>query len=536
MAGGRRPHRARYDVVVVGGGHNGLVAAAYLARGGRSVLLLERRGELGGASVSANAFAGVDARLSRYSYLVSLLPQLIVRELALPLRLARRRVSSYTPDPRVEGARGLLVDREDPAAEAASFRAVAGAGAQAAWEAFHERTARLARTVFPTLTDSLRSREQLRALLGEDADWRAFFEQPLGVALAQALGDDLLTGVALTDALIGTFAQALGADLRQNRCFLYHVIGRCSGEWLVPVGGMGAVSGALAHAAGAAGAELCTHAEVVHVEPADDAVEVRFEHALATHTVSADRVLAGIAPYELARLCDALAGDDALAGEGAGARRPEGSQLKVNMLLARLPRVRERAVARERAFAGTFHVNETAEQLQRAYEQAAAGSIPDLLPCECYCHSLTDPSVLGAPLREAGAHALTVFALHTPARLFEADNDGARAAALSATIRSLDSVLAEPLEDCLLAGPAGELCIEARTPLDIERELRMPGGHIFHRDLAWPYAEHEHEVGAWGVETAHPRVLLCGAGARRGGGVSGVPGRNAAMAVLGARG
>src|SRR5208282_3942432 len=102
--------------------------------------------------------------------------------------------------------------------------------------------------------------------------------------------------------------------------------------------------------------------------------------------------------------------------------RPEGSQLKVNMLLARLPRVRERAVASERAFAGTFHVNETAEQLQRAYEQAAAGGIPDPLPCECYCHSLTDPSILGAPLREAGAHTLTVFALHTPARLFEADN------------------------------------------------------------------------------------------------------------------
>jgi len=70
----------------------------------------------------------------------------------------------------------------------------------------------------------------------------------------------------------------------------------------------------------------------------------------------------------------------------------------------------------------------------------------------------------------------------------------------------------------------------------VEADLGMPGGHIFHRDLSWPYAESEGDVGAWGVETAHPRVLLCGAGARRGGGVSGVPGRNAAMAVLGAGG
>jgi phytoene dehydrogenase-like protein len=74
--------------------------------------------------------------------------------------------------------------------------------------------------------------------------------------------------------------------------------------------------------------------------------------------------------------------------------------------------------------------------------------------------------------------------------------------------------------------------VEVHSPLDLERELRMPGGHIFHRDLAWPFAEREQEVGTWGVETPHPSVLLCGAGARRGGGVSGVPGRNAAMAVL----
>jgi phytoene dehydrogenase-like protein len=200
--------------------------------------------------------------------------------------------------------------------------------------------------------------------------------------------------------------------------------------------------------------------------------------------------------------------------------------------LKRLPRLRDAAVAPETAFAGTFHVNETASQLQRAYDEAAGGAIPSLPPCETYCHSLTDPTILGPTLRAAGAQTLTLFGLHMPARLFAADPDGAREAALAATLGSLESVLAEPLDDVLWHTPDGAPCLEVRTPLDLERELRLPGGNIFHRDLAWPFAETAAEAGTWGVETDDPNILLCGAGARRGGGVSGVPGRNAAMAVM----
>jgi phytoene dehydrogenase-like protein len=242
-------------------------------------------------------------------------------------------------------------------------------------------------------------------------------------------------------------------------------------------------------------------------------------------TVRAGTLLANLAPAVL----------DGLRGREPG-DAPEGAQLKVNLLLSRLPRLRDAAVDPVDAFAGTFHVNESAAQLEAAHAQAAAGRIPDVVPCEIYCHSLSDPSILGPVLRAAGAHTLTCFALHLPARLFRADPEGARAAALAATLASLDSVLAEPIMDCVLRAPDGTPCMEARSPVDLEADLGLPGGHIFHRDLQWPFAETEAEVGTWGVETDHPRILLCGAGARRGGGVSGIPGHNAAMAVLGRTG
>jgi phytoene dehydrogenase-like protein len=519
--------RIPVDDVLVGGGHNGLVAAAYLARAGRRVLLLERRDELGGATVSEVAFPGVDARLSRYSYLVSLLPRTIVDDLGLDLELVRRRVSSYTPDPR-DGARsGLLVDRLDADATRASFaRVTGGERALAAWDEIYARTAHVAQRVFPTLTEPLRSREELRALVDDDDAWRMCFEAPLGETLARELEDDLVAGVVLTDGLIGTFAAADDASLRQNRCFLYHVIGGGTGDWDVPVGGMGAVSGALADAARAAGADLVTGAEVLSVTGGPRPSVTWRDADGAEHAVDAEHVLVNAAPVELDRLLGRAPSGDA----------PEGAQLKVNVLLSRLPRLRDEAVAGERAFAGTFHINETAQQLQRAYDEAAAGAIPTLPPCETYCHSLTDPTILGPDLRAAGAQTLTLFGLHMPARLFAGDaaaHDAARAAALEATLRSVDSVLAEPLDGVVLRDPDGRPCIEVRTPRDLEEELRLPGGNIFHRDLAWPFAERDGEVGTWGVETGVDGVLLCGAGARRGGGVSGIPGRNAAMAVLG---
>jgi phytoene dehydrogenase-like protein len=290
---------------------------------------------------------------------------------------------------------------------------------------------------------------------------------------------------------------------------------------------MGAVTGSLADVAASAGASLVCGAEVLAADPEG---EVRYRHGDAEHRVHGEHLLSNVSPDTLAGLLGEPVSD--LLGEPAGPP-PEGAQLKVNMVLARLPRLRDSAVDPKAAFAGTFHVNEGYRQLADAYAEAAAGRIPTLPPCEIYCHSLTDPSIVGAGARAGGAQTLTLFGLHLPARLFAGRNDEARAEALAATLASLNSVLAEPIEDCLLRDANGRPCVEAKTPLDLECELGLPAGHIFHRDLSWPYAEDPSRVGRWGVETRHDRVLLCCAGAARGGGVSGIPGRNAAMAVLG---
>jgi phytoene dehydrogenase-like protein len=514
--------RTGYDAVIVGGGHNGLTAAAYLARAGRSVLVLERAAHLGGATGSLRVFRGVDANLSRYSYLVSLMPRAIRDELGLSLDLRRRRVASYTPLP---GApeRGLLVDTGNDDATLRSFAAIGAEADHRSWLSFGARTHALAQAVFPSVTGPLPTSARARAAIGEQ--WWADLHAPLGELVERTFGSDLVRGVVLTDALIGTFADAHDATLIQNRCFLYHVIGGGTGDWDVPVGGMGAVVEALTDAARAGGAELVTRATVRAVLPGPKGAEVVWtDDEGVEHSVTGGHVLVNAAPRVLATLL----------GDQPPAEGPEGSQLKVNMVLSRLPRLRDGGLDPKVAFAGTFHINESYEQLATAHAQAAAGLLPKLPPAETYCHTLTDPSILGAGLRASGHHTLTLFGLHMPARLFREDPEGAREAALAATIRSLDSVLAEPIEDCLALDADGLPCLEARSPVDLEDDIALPGGHIFHRDLQWPWLEDDAHTPAerWGVATANDRVLLCGAGARRGGGVSGIPGRSAAMALL----
>jgi phytoene dehydrogenase-like protein len=119
-----------------------------------------------------------------------------------------------------------------------------------------------------------------------------------------------------------------------------------------------------------------------------------------------------------------------------------------------------------------------------------------------------------------------------PYRLFEEDNGKARDEALQRYLAGINRFLEEPIEDCLAKDANGKYCIEAMSPVDLEKKIHLPKGNIFHGDLTWPFAESEEEVGQWGVETECPNLFLCGSSAKRGGAVSGIPGHNAAKKVL----
>jgi phytoene dehydrogenase-like protein len=512
----------RYDVVVVGGGHNALVAAAYLGLAGRSVLILERDDHLGGAAVSAQAFSGVPARLSRFSYLVSLLPAKIVHDLGLRVSLASRAVSSYTPAIRAGRPVGLLVEREPGPATAASFRALTGSDTEfGRWTDWYGQLADMAAIIAPTMLEPLPDNEELRAKVVAATGgqlWSQVFERPIGEAITETFADDLVRGVAATDALIGTYTSLSAPDLLANRCFLYHLIGDGTGEWKVPVGGMGAVTAELVRVALAAGVTVHTGAEVTSVEVDGRSGEVGYRTADGEQTVAAHQVLSGVAPYTLA----------GLRGRPSDAK-PVGCQLKINLLLTRLPALRT-GVDPRTAFAGTFHLDESYSELENAYRDSVSGVVPAPLPGETYCHTLTDPSILDPELVAKGWHTMTLFGLHLPADLFAADNEAVRADLVERYLDGLDRHLAEPIRDCLARDADGRPCVEARTPLDLEADLGMPGGHIFHGDLAWPFADET--PGGWGVETDAANLFVCGAGAVRGGGVSGIGGHNAAMAAM----
>jgi phytoene dehydrogenase-like protein len=520
-------------VVIVGGGHNGLTAACYLAKAGIKVLVLERLPAFGGAAVSEKTFPGVDAKLSRYSYLVSLLPAQIISDLELDIKLAPRRYSSYTPVPdQVTGqAKGLLVDNHNLEATEASFASIDAKEDAKAWEEFYQKTTLLAQSLFPSVLHPLPTRseakQKLKGLSGSDQIWQGFIEEPVGQVIESSFQSDLVRGVVLTDGLIGTFGSNLDPNLDVNKCFLYHVIGNETGDWNIPIGGMGQVTNSLIERAKKLGVELISDCEVIAIHK-DGTVQYKKDNKV--QTVQGHFVLANVSPTELEK----LTGQQDVVPQ---ATKMDGAQVKVNLLLKRLPKLKDPTVDPEAAFGGTFHINETYSQLQIAFEQASRGEIPNPLPCEIYCHSLTDPSILSKDLQDQGLQTLTVFALHTPHKLLQGkDQDLMREKLKQAVLASLNSVLAENIEDLLMMDENNEPCIEVKTTQDLEDVLRLPGGNIFHGALEWPFIEDTANTSTpaqrWGVETKWENLLVCGSGARRGGAVSGIAGHNAAMVVL----
>ena len=523
--------KAQYDVVILGAGHNGLVAASYLTRAGLSVLLLEKNDYIGGATTSQKVFPDYEAYLSRYSYLVSLFPEKIVRDLGLNLELRRRTVGSFTPYVRDGKHRGLLLSNVSDEASAKSMSELTGNQTEfAQMKKFYHLSRVFAEHTWDSMLEPLVTKGEFKRRFDSDdvarEAWRSLAEEPIGRAIERYLQDDLVRGLVLTDAKIGVFTYPHDPSLVQNRCFLYHLIGNKTGEWKVPVGGMGAVARELESTARKSGAEILSGVELGSIDCASANKTVEFEIDRKRQTVGGRFLLVNF-------------GRNVLARYSGKPFRPtaadEGSVFKINMLLQRLPRLKANAHSAAEAFRGTFHSDEGYEQMNESYEQAAKGQLPEKTPCEVYCHTLTDDSILGVDLRKDGYRTLTLFGLDTPYSLFADDNETIRPQAEKRFLESMNQWLEEPLEDCLAIARDGSLCLESKSPVDIEESLGMYHGNIFHDAPTFPFADRDDQDGTWGVETEFDNVFFCGSSAQRGGAVSGIPGHNAAMNVLGDR-
>jgi phytoene dehydrogenase-like protein len=520
--------KSRYDVVILGAGHNGLVAATYLGRAGLSVLMLEKNNYIGGATTSQKVFPDFDARLSRYSYLVSLFPEKIIRDLALNLELRRRVTGSFTPYVKNSHQDGLLLSNVDEEVSRQSIVDLTGSETEyERMKKFYNLSRVFAEHSWDSMLEPLVAKEDFKRRFDVDdvsrESWRSLAEEPLGRAIERYLQNDLVRGLVLTDGKIGVFTHPHDPSLLQNRCFLYHLIGNKMGEWKVPVGGMGAVARELEQGARKAGAEMLTNVDLSALHVNGEKHSVEFAVDGKKHAVDARFLLINFGKNILAKY---------LQSSHRPGATDEGSVFKINMLLRRLPTLRAKKYPAAEAFCGTFHSDEGYEQMNMSYEQASRGRLPDKTPCEVYCHTLTDDSILAPELRSQGFHTMTLFGLDTPWSLFEKNNETTRGDAERKFLESMNQWLEEPLEDCLAVARDGSPCIESKSPVDIEESLGMYHGNIFQDAPTFPFAQRKEQAGTWGVETEFENVFLCGSSAQRGGAVSGIPGHNAAMKVL----
>jgi phytoene dehydrogenase-like protein len=520
--------KSNYDVIILGAGHNGLVAASYLGKAGLTVLLLEKNDYIGGATTSQRVFPDYDARLSRYSYLVSLLPEKIISDLGLKVELRRRATGSFTPYLQHEQQSGLLLSNVSEEQNRKSMFELTGNNTEYdALKKFYNLSRVFAEQVWDTMLKPLVSKNEFSRKFQVDAvskeAWISLAEEPLGRAIERYLHNDLVRGLVLTDAKIGVFTHPHDPTLLQNRCFLYHLIGNKTGEWKVPVGGMGAVALELENAAKKRGAEVLTNVRLHALDVNGDKRSVEFEVDGKKQTVDGRFLLVNFGRNVLGRFIGKPFQPNAT---------DEGSVFKINMLLKKLPKLKAKNYDPVEAFCGTFHSDEGYEQMHVSYEQAARGVLPEKTPCEVYCHTLTDDSILSSELREQGFQTLTLFGLDAPWSLFARDNPTMRKMAERKFLDSMNQWLEEPLEDCLAVAKNGEPCIESKSPVDIEDALGMYHGNIFQDAPTFPFATKKEQVGTWGVETDDENVFLCGSSALRGGAVSGIPGHNAAMKVL----
>ena len=510
------------DVLIVGGGINGLTAAAYLARSGRSVLIVEQAATCGGVASGTRPFAGIDVDVSPFAAGLTMPPSRICRDLKLDCATTAMTTTTFIPVP--GSASGGVLLTGDALHNLAELES-AGLGHDSdGMRAVRDDREMWAGAVTGLLTEPLLRRTELRAGIAP-ALWESFVESPLANILRLNLSSDLLRGAFLAPALAADHTYADDPTLAQNRAFLSGAVTQSEGQ-VAPAGGGPELVRSLYRAAVSAGAQVMTEASVRRIQPVRDApVRVTYRVSGETRELTAHRVLATVPRWVL----------DDLLGEAHEGERPESAAASASVLIRRLPRI-SGSTPPELAFGGTFLANASGELLDDARRQSGEGLIPVTLPCLIRVPTLADRRLLPPALRHSGAHLMHITALGLPYSLGERlPPELFRERVQSGIMRSLASVFDDSVEDLVLPDALGMPCVRTWTSVDVENDFGYPGGHLQQSRLAWPFVDEQEALSTpaerWGVNTRHDRVFVAGGSVRRAESGTGLAGFAAAMAV-----
>ncbi|OEL15887.1 Pyridine nucleotide-disulfide oxidoreductase domain-containing protein 2 [Dichanthelium oligosanthes] len=514
-ASSQLPRGKRWDAVVIGGGHNGLVAAAYLARAGRSVAVLERRGVLGGAAVSESDLVP-RFRFSRCSYLLSLLRPAIIRYLLLG------------PDAELNHSEISKFSKKD-------------ATAYPRYEEQLEKFCKLMDFVIDSAPPELRqeSHTSMVGRMKDRVDKSAFWGHLLRHVMQQGqknmvlridfylLQSEVLKATLATDAVIGAMAGVNTPG--SGYVLLHHVMGETGGQrgvWAYVQGGMGSVSSAISKAALEAGVQIVTNAEVSQVMVNETTGKVEGV-ALADGTeVHSPVVLSNATPYKtFVDLVPAnvLQEDFLCAIKTADY---SSATTKINVAVDRLPQFhccKEMNPEGGPEHMGTIHIgSESMEEIDLAYREAASGVSSNRPVIE-----MTIPSVLDKTISPPGQHVINLFVQYTPYKLSEGSwQDSNVRKSFAERCFSLIDEYAPGFSTSVVG-------YDMLTPPDLEREFGLTGGNIFHGAMGLDSLFLMRPAKGWSdYRTPVKGLYLCGSGAHPGGGVMGAPGRNAASVVL----
>ena len=509
-----------WDVIVVGAGHNGLACAAYLARAGQQVLVIESRVRVGGACTIEEPFP--DVRMSPCAYLAGLLHPLVIEELELP-----RRGFSWTPAanglfvPFLDGTSLQLWDDDQRCVE--EVRALAP-GDVDGFKAMSDVIRRLRDALRPRPADGGRSedsyagdawigdapsRDEIEELLGDDNEARSLlFDWSMGEFVERYLRDERLQIAYLGQGVIGTNASPFDPGTASIR--FHHASGRLGGMpgmWGYVQGGMGMVSFYFCDAAREAGATVISGVSVARIVPGEGVVLEGGER------IAARRIVSNADPRVTLRLLGTAADD---AWRAKIEQVPiEGCTVKLNVHLRELPDFTARPGTNEPHHYGQINAPLTKDEWKAGFAAARRGELPEHLWCELYFQSVHDNSV--AP---AGTHTMSVFAQYVPYKFawgtWDDRRDEVRKLALNSLARFCSNIDSNVI-DAQVMGPP-----------DIEQKVGLTGGHIFQGECLPPYMWADR----LSARTPMAGFYLCGACTHPGGSVIGINGRNAAMAVL----